>query len=207
MQSNHLQEASDAMLAYHVGALADGSLYRNAKQYVHRVSYYQKSKSYLEHCIEPRIESLFGKKGHFYHDTRKDVFFYEVTIKSIYQAIHDSAIPFKDKTSPAIPAWIKAGSDEVRESFIRAFFDTEGFYYVNANRSDYRVRFGQASRQVLQDLRDMLSTTFTCSEVLGPYQSKANALPYFELHIYGIDQLRRFHDLIRPCHPIKQSIL
>ncbi|MFX1255965.1 MAG: hypothetical protein ACFFCZ_30440, partial [Promethearchaeota archaeon] len=53
------------IMAYLIGALADGSIYHNPKHYVYRVSYYQKSKLYLLNCIEPRIEQLFNKKGHF----------------------------------------------------------------------------------------------------------------------------------------------
>ena len=199
-------ESRNEALAYLIGALADGSLYRNEKQYIHRVSYYQKSKEYLDHCIEPRVMFLFNKKGHYYHDTRKDVYFYEITIKSIYQAIDEACTPFKDKVDPRIPTWIKEGSENVGIAFIKGFFDAEGCYMINPRTSDYRVRFGQANHGVLQDLRDMLGTRFTCSEVLGPYQTKPEALPYYELQMHGIKQVQQFHDLIKPCHPDKQRI-
>jgi len=50
----------------------------------------------------------------------------------------------------------------------------------------------------------MLSQDFKCSDVLGPYQSKPDVKRYYELHIHGINQVKKFHELIRPCHPNKQ---
>jgi hypothetical protein len=203
MADPHL-EAPEASMAYLVGALADGSLYRNPKHYVHRVSYYQKEKDYLDHCIETRVVRLFNKKGHYYHDHRTGVYNYEITIKSVYLAIEAACKPFKNAANPSVPLWIKDGAESIKHAFIRGFFDAEGYFHLDKSRSDYRVRFGQANKVVLQDVRDMLCTELSCSAVLGPYKTKPEALPYYELHLYGIDQVRHFHELIKPCHPLKQ---
>jgi intein/homing endonuclease len=192
-------------LAYLIGALADGSIYYNKEKYIYRVTYYQKSKEYLEQCIKPLINQLFGIDGHYYHDKRKDVYFYEITRKNIYQEIAKLANPFKNKEQKGIPSWIIDGNQEIHYAFIRGFFDADGFYYIEPSASDYRVRFGQASSSILEGIREILQIGgFKCSEVLGPYQSKKDVKPYFELHIHGKNQLLKFHKLIKPCHPNKQ---
>ncbi|MFX1251754.1 MAG: LAGLIDADG family homing endonuclease, partial [Promethearchaeota archaeon] len=166
--------------------------------------YYQKSKLYLLNCIEPRIEQLFNKKGHFYFDRRKEVYFYEITSKQIflhYQTVLES---YKAETNRSVPSWIKEGDELIYNAFIRGFFDADGYYHMQPENSDYRVRFGQAEYYILKDLKDLLEKEFECSDVLGPYQSKKNAKPYYELHIHGIKQLLKFHKIVRPCHPNKQ---
>ena len=80
-----VSESKEAILSYLIGALADGSLYHNKKHYVYRVTYYQHSQEYLLKCIEPRVMHLFNRKGHFYYDTRREVYFYEITSKQIFQ--------------------------------------------------------------------------------------------------------------------------
>jgi len=116
--------------------------------------------------------------------------------------------PFKDKNQRSIPRWILDGGKTVRYAFLRGFFDADGFYYIEPDNSDFRVRFGQVDRVVLEDIRDILYREgFECRDVLGPYQSKPNAKPYYELHIHGQKQVRRFHNLIKPCHPNKQLVL
>lgn len=194
------------ILAYLVGALADGSLYHHPAHYVYRVSYYQKSKQYLARCIEPRVSQLFGRVGHYYHDRRKDVYFYEVTSKAVYQVMQNAVGSFKDLVQPSVPRWILDGEQVVGRGFVRGFFDAEGYYFAAPAAADYRVRFGQSAHTVLADVRDILRREgFECSNVLGPYQSKPNVKPYFELHLHGRRQVQRFHELIRPCHPNKQS--
>ena len=208
-EANKINELNNLdNLAYLIGALGDGSIYHNEKHYVHRVSYYQKSKEYLEKCIEPKILETFGKKGHFYFDQRHGVYFYEITLKKIYKTMKEAAGPFKDKMQPNLPKWILDGNKEVRRSFIRGFFDAEGCYYIKPNASDYRVRFGQADRFILEGVRNILiHDGFTCSAVLGPYQSKPNVKPYYELHIHGRSQVQRFHELIKPSHPNKRLLV
>jgi intein/homing endonuclease len=190
--------------SYLIGALADGSLYSNKDHYVYRVTYYQHSKKYLLNCIEPRIKRLFDIKGHFYYDIRKSVYFYEITSKKVYQIYKLAVESFKDNIDRKIPLWIKHGEKSNQQRFISGFFDADGWYYIIPEKYDYRVRFGQSEYCILQDIKDMLDTDFKCSEVLGPYQSKENVKPYFELHIHGIDQVYKFHKIIKPCHPDKQ---
>ena len=190
--------------SYLIGALADGSLYYNKKHYIHRITYYQKSKEYLIYCIEPRIQRLFKNKGHFYLDSRKAVNYYEITSKELYQIYKRNIGSFKAKTGRRIPRWIKAGDKSINYSFISGFFDADGFYYLIPEKKDYRVRLGQSEFQVLQDIKEMLENDFKCSNVLGPYQSKEGVKPYFELHIHGISQVKKFYRLIKPCHPDKQ---
>lgn len=190
--------------AYLIGALADGSIYYNQKQYIYRVTYYQSSKEYLLKCIETLIDALFGKKGYFYFDKRKDVYFYIIASKEIFQIYKDSIEHFKDDENRSVPSWIKNGTQSMQYNFIRGFFDADGFYYIYPKKYDYRVRLGQAEFYILKDIKEMLQVQFEISDVLGPYQSKVDVKPYYELHIYGIDQVRKFHDLIRPCHPEKQ---
>lgn len=193
------------MLAYLVGALADGYLYHNPKHHICRVSYYQKLKRYHSKCIEPRIVQLFNKHGRFYHDRRKDVYFYEITSKSIYQRMYKAVGPFKGNQQRHVPNWILMGDLDVHRGFIQGFFDADGYYLIEEDDSDFRVRFGQSEYGVLSGIRTILSRDkFKCSNVLGPYQSKPNVKPYFELHIHGRRQVLRFHHLIKPCHPEKQ---
>ena len=195
------------MLAYLVGALADGSLYHNPKHYIYRVSYYQKLKKYHEKCIEPRIVQLFNRKGHFYYDRRKDVHFYEITSKFVYQRMSEAAGPFKGQQQRRVPDWIQNEPIEVRRAFIQGFFDADGFYTTDEINSDFRVRFGQADYVVLEGIRTILGYDgFRCSNVLGPYQSKPEAKPYYELHLHGCQQVVRFHHLIKPCHPDKCTL-
>jgi intein/homing endonuclease len=198
------EEFKTPNFSYLIGALADGSLYQNKKHYVNRVSYYQHSKEYLLKCIEPRILNLFGKIGHFYHDTRKDVYYYEITSKEIYQTYAKAVESFKSDTERRVPSWIREGTSIISYSFIRGFFDADGFYYINPEKHDYRVRFGQAEFYILSDIKEILSKDFKCSNVLGPYKSKEGVKPYYELHLYGIDQLHKFHEIIGSCHPKKQ---
>jgi intein/homing endonuclease len=192
-------------LSYLVGALADGTIYHNKKHYIYRITYYQKSKDYLSKSIESRIIALFGKPGHYYYDKRKGVNYYEVTSKRIYQIMQKIAHPFKNTEAQTIPEWILKGSEEVHRAFVRGFFDAEGWYHMDQKKFDYRVRFGQANYKILKGIQDILHREgFRCSAILGPYQSKPNAKPYYELHIHGRDQLIRFHKLIKPNHPHKQ---
>ena len=198
------REFRTPIFSYLIGALADGSLYQNKKYYVNRVTYYQHSQDYLIRCIESRILKLFGKTGHFYHDTRKDVYYYEITSKEIYQIYKKAVGSFKSELDRRVPSWIMEGNKTIQFRFIRGFFDADGFYYINREKYDYRVRFGQSEYFVLRDIKDILSEEFESSDVLGPYISKEGVKPYYELHLYGIDQLYKFHELIRPCHPEKQ---
>ncbi|MFX0116201.1 MAG: LAGLIDADG family homing endonuclease [Candidatus Hodarchaeota archaeon] len=197
-------ESKDSMLAYLIGALADGSLYHNKKHYVHRVSYYQQSREYLVDCIEPRIMQLFAKKGHFYFDRRKNVYYYEITSKRIFLSFKKAIESFKSESNRRIPSWIRNGENSIGIAFVRGFFDADGFYYASPEKADYRVRFGQSEYFILKDLKELLSHEFKCSDVLGPYQSKIGAKPYYELHIHGLEQVSKFQEQIRPCHPHKQ---
>ncbi len=191
-------------LAYLVGALADGSIYSNKKHYVYRISYYQKSQEYLTKCIEPIIFKLFQKRGRLYLDKRKGVYFYEITSKYIYNFFLDKIEKFKDKNERRVPLWIKNGVKTIQQSFIRGFFEADGYYHLKPKNSDYRVRLGQYEYFILKDIREMLKDDFKCSDVLGPYQSKPNVKPYYELHIHGIKQVNKFHKIIKPCHLNKQ---
>jgi intein/homing endonuclease len=197
-------DTGKSLLAYLIGALADGSIYHNKEHYVHRVTYYQQSKDYLLNCIESRILKLYKKKGHFFYDIRKNVYFYEITSKEIYLSFKEAIESFKDKTDRKVPTWIKNGDESIRFSFIRGFFDADGFYYINPDKSDFRVRFGQSEFKILSDIKEMFSMEIKFSKVLGPYQSKMGVKPYFELHIHGIDQVHKFCTMIKPCHPKKQ---
>lgn len=190
--------------SYLIGALADGSLYSNKDRYVYRVTYYQHSKSYLLNCIEPRIKKLFNIKGHFYYDSRKSVYFYEITSKEVHQVYNSAIEAFKAEKDRKIPLWIKVSTKSIQLKFICGFFDADGWYYIVPEKYDYRVRFGQSEYYILQDIKEILDTDLKCSEVLGPYQSKEGVKPYFELHIHGIDQVCKFHEMIKPCHPDKQ---
>lgn len=200
-----MSDFKTAKLAYLIGALADGSIYHNRTQYIYRVTYYQNSKEYLLKCIEPLVENLFGKKGYFYHDKRTNVYSYMVVSKRIYAIYVDALEDFKAKQRDrSVPMWMRNGTLAIKYAFIRGFFDAEGFYYNNPKKYDYRVRFGQAERLILRDIKQMLEPEFKVSDVLGPYQTKQGVKPYYELHLYGKKQIKHFHDLIRPCHPEKQ---
>ena len=203
IKSNEIMNIS---LAYLIGALADGSIYHNEKHYVYRISYFQKSKEYLEKCIEPHVLRLFNKKGHFYYDKRKGVYFYEITSKEVYNTFMKALESFKSKGDRRVPSWIRNGDESLQFAFIRGFFEADGYYHVRPENSDYRVRLGQSEFFILEDIKNMLSLKFKCSDVLGPYQSesKPDVKPYYELHIHGIDQVNKFHEVIRPCHPNKQ---
>jgi intein/homing endonuclease len=190
--------------SYLIGALADGSLYSNKKHYIYRVTYYQHSQEYLKHCIEPRVQELFNKKGYYYFDKRKSVYFFEVSSKEIYLIYLKYTESLKAYLNRSVPSWIKQGNKSLKFNFISGFFDADGFYYLVPEKNDFRVRLGQAEFQVLQDIKEMLEVDFKCSDVLGPYQSKEGVKPYFELHIYGINQVKKFHSKIKPCHPDKQ---
>ncbi|MHA1150044.1 MAG: LAGLIDADG family homing endonuclease [Promethearchaeota archaeon] len=203
-----MAENGDAKFAYLIGALADGSVYYNKKQYIYRVTYYQHSKEYLLKCIEPLIDNLFGKKGYFYYDQRTEVHSFIIASKQIYQKYMARIEEFKSEQNRSVPTWIKTGDKQVRYAFIRGFFDADGFFYLYSKRHDYRVRLGQSEYYILKDIKEMLENEhedgFRVSDVLGPYQSKEGVKPYYELHLYGIDQVKQFHSLIRPCHPEKQ---
>ena len=158
----------------------------------------------MKHCIEPRIQKLFNKIGNYYFDQRKSVYFYEIVSKEIYQIYLRYIESFKADVDRSIPSWIKQGNKLLKFNFVSGFFDADGFFYLVPENNDFRVRFGQSEFQVLQDIKEMLKDDFTCSDVLGPYQSKEGVKPYFELHIYGIDQVKKFHRVIKPCHPDKR---
>lgn len=203
-----LEIRAKSELAYLVGALADGSIYHSEKYYIYRVRYYENSKKYLELSIEPLINGLFRTKGHFYYDRRKNVYFYKITTKEVYKMMNKIINSFKDSDHRCVPWWILEGEQDVGRAFVRGFFDADEFYYLNPIKSDYRVRFGQVDSEVLDGVRRILAKDdFKCSEVLGPYRSKTNSKPYYELQIYGKSQMFRFHDLIRPSHPNKQLSL
>jgi hypothetical protein len=123
-------------LAYLVGALADGYLYHNPDHHIYRVSYYQKLKKYHTKCIEPRIVMLFGKRGHFYYASRKGVYFYEITSKTIYQQMYKAADSFKGHNNRSIPNWILNGDKSEQQAFIQGFFDADGYYAINEAASD-----------------------------------------------------------------------
>ena len=206
MSIKNFSENQKRDLAYLVGALADGTIYHNKKYYVHRVSYYQQSKEYLEKCIEPKIIILFNKRGHFYFDARKGVYFYEITSKIVYNIFIEALESFKNKKLRRVPIWIKAGNKDLHYAFIKGFFEADGYYHIRPENSDYRVRLGQSEFYILLDIKTMLNGMFKCSKVLGPYQAKTkpHVKPYYELHIHGINQVKKFHELIKPCHPRKK---
>ena len=195
----------DDRLAYLIGALADGSIYHNKKHYVYRVTYYQKSLKYLKESIEPLVSKIFDKTGSIYHDKRKDVYFYEIASKEVYHCMLEASEDFKSKETRRVPEWIRGGSHTVRTAFIRGFFDTDGSYCVNYDKYDYRVRFGQIDKQVILDVREILQgLRFKVSELLGPYQYKKDARPYYEIQLHGKHQFLRFSKIIKPRHPEKQ---
>ncbi len=118
-----------------------------------------------------------------------------------------AASGFKEKSQRIVPQWILEGNQEVRCAFTRGFFDADGYYHIRPEEADYRVRFGQSDPVVLEGIRDILCREgFKCSKVLGPYKSKQEAKPYYELHLHGRMQMQRFHRKIRPCHPDKACI-
>ena len=195
----------DNKLAYLIGVLADGSIYHNKKHYVYRVTYYQKSLEYLKEIIEPLVFEVFNKTGHIYHDKRKDVYFYEIPSKEIYYCMVNLSEDFKSKDIRRVPEWIKYGSHAIRTAFIRGFFDTDGSSSVNHDKYDYRIRFGQIDKQIILDVKEILeSLRFKVSNLLGPYQYKENAKPYYEIQIHGKHQFLRFAKIIKPTHPNKE---
>ncbi|MHA1410360.1 MAG: hypothetical protein ACTSQY_08675, partial [Candidatus Odinarchaeia archaeon] len=101
------------ILAYLIGALADGSIFCDKTTGVYRVKYYPQSKVYLESCIESRIFFLFGKKGCYYCDKRNRVYFYEVTSKTVYQKIKNALGGFKAKFQRNVPCWIMNGCESI----------------------------------------------------------------------------------------------
>jgi intein/homing endonuclease len=112
---------------------------------------------------------------------------------------------FKSKNERCVPDWIKYGSYEIKTAFLRGFFDADGSYCLNRAKYDYRVRFGQVEKQIIRDIKDMLeSLGFKTGKLLGPYEYKEDAKPYYEVQVHGRDQVKDFNEIVKPSHPDKQ---
>ena len=93
--------------------------------------------------------------------------------------------------------------NSIRYAFIRGFFDADGWFHINSTKNDYRIGFGQSEFHIIKNIREILQEEFKTSDILGPYQSKTKNKPYYQLHLYGIEQLLKFNKLIKPGHPEK----
>ena len=193
----------DSDLAYLIGALRDGSIYYYKKNRSYYVLYYQKYKSWLEQSIGRRIKALFNvnyrideyKKGHFR---------LRLSNKKLYHLFrNDYEFPVEEKTQInwTIPKKIWNASNEVKISYVRGFFDTEGDVSPNSSNTKY-IGISQKNIKVLKEIKSILTE-------LGIYTSKEHIIDRksktYRISIIGKKNIKKFYSIVGSEHPIKKK--
>ncbi|MEM5805485.1 MAG: LAGLIDADG family homing endonuclease [Candidatus Aenigmatarchaeota archaeon] len=194
-------------LAYLLGAFKDGAVYKNAKEGIYRIRIYQKYKEWLI-SVQQIFEKIFNEELYLRKDPRKELWYLEINSKNLFDTL-------VNLLSQAVPSSVKNASLEIQKSFIQGVFDAEGGImrienYENDPKklkkklSDIRVRFGQANKELLQFIKEMLEKIgISCGQICGPFYKTKKSEGYYELNSYGIENLKKFILLISSRHPIK----
>lgn len=196
-------------IAYLIGALRDGNLTEIPEQGIYRIRFYQKNNAWLQFIAEI-IEREFGKKASFYFDERHAVWCLSLTSKKVFQELSKLAEFTGDQSTWLTPSRILNGSNEVKEAYVRGFFDAEGSINsfekttLNIPQKNIRIYFAQANQPVLEEVRQIISESgIRCGSVCGPYVKKGTLTEMYALNIHGTFQVLKFYDSFGSSHPEK----
>jgi len=92
-----------------------------------------------------------------------------------------------------IPNEISKGSNEIKRSFIRGFFDGDG----SADRR--RIRFASVNLKALKKLKKILESFNFNPKIYGPYKSKKkNRKDIYEIYLMKKEEVNKFISFIKP---------
>ena len=197
-------------IAYLLGALRDGNLYESKKHNVYRIRIYQKNKTWLK-IIDNLFSKVIGEKTIWLKDPRKDLWYIQIGKKHLYEKIRKIV-----KSSYEIPEVIKNSSLNCQVEYVRGFFDAEGGILrienyehnkilLQEKLQDIRINFGQINKESLNFIKMVLEKlSISSGKICGPYFKNNNSKPFYQLNIYGIKNLIKFHDFVGTLHPLKQ---
>lgn len=145
------------LIGMHVG---DGTLYLSGKTLVWEMRGSIYEKEYYEY-VSALIENLLGIK---LFPKYRGINSYGIqTTKKVVTSffLENGFNPGKKVYTVRIPDYIKNSIDiEVKRSFIRGLFDTDGCIYFDKNRTPYnyypRIEFAFASKNLTSDLYELL---------------------------------------------------
>src|SRR5438445_13881494 len=77
---------TETKLAYLLGALKDGAVYKNDKEKIYRIRIYQKSKEWLE-LVRKVFFEVFNRDLFLRKDPRKELWYLEMNNKKIFEQL------------------------------------------------------------------------------------------------------------------------
>ena len=195
----------DTDLAYLLGALRDGSVYYYSKSRSYYTIFYQKSRFWLEHSIGRRVRDLFGV--HYRIDEYKPGHYrLRISNKSLYLLWRDTfSFPPEGATqfTWSVPSSIFNSPLDVKSSYLRAFFDTEGDVSPLSSSTFY-LGISQKNKIVLDQLR-LLFSDFGI--VFSPPRVIDSKSQTYRIVISNRSALSLFVRFIGSEHPVKSSRL
>jgi len=194
-------------IAYILGSLRDGCFTENKKYHIYRIRFYQKNKAWLLN-LSNIIEKIFGKKPTITLDKRDNVWCLILNSKPIYTEIKKISEYPGNQKAWIIPSWIMNSSQDVKKSYVKGFFDSEGGITKVDKKTfkpkDIRIYFCQANKKCLVQLRSLIeSENIKCGIISGPYFKKGYKYPVYGFRIHGVKQVIKFYKSIGTEHPEK----
>ena len=183
------------ILAKFIGyILSDGYMYPNDKRGYYEIGFSTTNITLMEDFKEI-LEKLNIKytvqassKGR-----KKTLYTVKVLSKDLYTKISKlipEIVSPKDgqhTASKRIPSLVFAMGEEAKKAFLNAYFKGDGF--VNK----YKVGFRTSSREIAEDLQDLLLTLKIHSYILT---EKIKGKEYYKVIVYGTESLKRFATVI-----------
>lgn len=188
------------LLGAHVG---DGTLYKTKWSVVWELRGALSEKDYYVTNICPLIKKIFGFeiKSKFRNDGCKGVWGVQTSKKNIIQLFLEYGfVPGTKTYGVSVPKFIFDSEIEIKRSFVRGLFDTDGclrFDKINSNR-DYtypRIEFCFASLKLRDSLKKLLDD-LEFKPFIWNNTSKS-----FSLCLAGKNKLKRWINEIKPKNP------
>ena len=191
-------------ILYLIGALRDGSVYKDvaARNYV--VAYYQKNREWLENSVGKRIKRLGFK--YRIDEPRSGQFRLRVYSKKLYNAIRELfEFPPEGKGQEdwGVPEMLKKLPPFLLTSFIKGLFDAEGDISPKSSKSLY-IGISQKNKELLEFVKNILEKLGIKTGEIHLIDSRTKTL---RLAIGSYESIIRFIKLIGCEHPDKKSRL
>jgi hypothetical protein len=203
-----LPQKVDEKIAYLIGLIIGDDHLAGYEEMVNgawRIYFCNGNEYFIKHVYVPIITDLFGVEP-----TAKEVIrtdgrrYFEVSFASkvIHRLLTDIfELPTRAKCDKVkMPQILKSSADEVRASFLRGLFDTDGSV-VNAE-----LKFTTTSRRLCEDVSAELEN-FGFSPKVYEWTKNEKCLKLFEIRLCRRNDVQRFCTLVRPLHPEKMRKL
>lgn len=193
-----MNEKEAELIGMHVG---DGTLYLSKKTLVwelrgsiYEQNYYDHVASLLKELLMVEVKPKYrGPNSYGIQTTNK-------IITNFF--INNGFNPGTKTYTVRVPDYIKSANGEVKLSFLRGLFDTDGCIRFEKNRTKYnsypRIEFGFASKLLVEDLKILFNE-------LGfrwhAWQSKRKDGVAFRISSAGFKNLDKWTNKVRPVNP------